>query len=76
MIKRFFQKDSLQLDKMLKVRKKPIIIEAVQILELFEVETMEGVMQGKVGDFLMKGIDGELYVCDKDIFYRTYDIIR
>ena len=23
----------------------------------------------------MRGIDGELYICDKDIFERSYDII-
>lgn len=55
-------------------RKKPIIIHAKQINEPFRVDTLEGnYKQGKPGDYLMKGVDGELYICDKDIFERTYD---
>ena len=77
-MKRFCQHKLSQFNgkAILKVRKKPIIIEAIEINEPFEVETMEGVMKGKAGDFLMKGIDGELYVCDRDIFFRTYDIVE
>jgi len=37
-------------------------------------EELEGnYKQGKAGDYLMQGIDNELYICDKDIFERTYD---
>ncbi len=75
-MKKFFQKDSCNLNNMLKVKKRPILIEAKQIFEKFEVETMEGIMKGKNGDFLMKGIDGELYVCDKEIFNKTYVIFK
>jgi len=32
--------------------------------------------QGKPGDYLMKGIDGELYICDGPIFERTYDFVK
>ena len=53
--------------------KKPVIVRAAQIDEPFEVETLEGIMRGKPGDFLMKGIDGEMYVCDKSLFKRTYN---
>lgn len=59
-----------------KVRKKPIPVEAVQIDEAFEVETLEGIMKGKAGDYLMKGVQGELYVCDKEIFDQTYEKSR
>lgn len=53
--------------------KKPIIVHAVQIPEEFRVDTLEGdYKQGKAGDYLMRGIDGELYICDRDIFERTY----
>lgn len=54
--------------------KKPIPIQCVQIPEAFEVETLEGVMKGKAGDWLMIGIDGEKYVCDQDIFKRSYQL--
>jgi len=54
-------------------RKKPRIIEAVQIHEEFEVETLEGKMKGKKGDYLIIGIKGETYPCDKEIFEESYD---
>ena len=62
----------------LKVQKKPLIIHAVQLNfpKGFKVDTLEGTMNGKPGDYLMFGIDGEKYICDKDIFERTYDIVE
>ena len=63
-------------DGMINCRKKPIIIQAKVIDEPFQVETLEGNYKtGKPGDMLMKGIDNELYICDRDIFDRTYDWI-
>ena len=55
--------------------KKPLVIKCKQIDEPFEVETMEGIMKGKKGDWLMMGVKGELYPCDQNIFNETYDII-
>ena len=55
--------------------KKPIPVRCVQIQEAFEVETMEGIMTGKPGDWLMVGIHGEMYPIDRDIFEKTYDLI-
>ncbi len=57
-----------------KAVKKPIPIQCVQINEPFEVETMEGIMKGKAGDWLMIGIRGEKYACDKEIFEETYNL--
>jgi len=59
-----------------KALKKPIPIQCFQIDEAFEVETMEGVMKGKKGDWLMVGVSGEMYPCDKAIFKKTYSIIK
>ena len=54
--------------------KRPIVIHAKQMGEEFRVNTLEGnYKQGKLGDYLMQGIDGELYICDQDIFEKTYD---
>lgn len=36
------------------------------------VWTLEGTMTGKMGDYLCKGIRGEFYFCDKEIFYESY----
>ena len=56
--------------------KKPIPVHAVQIMEEFKVNSMEGdYALGKAGDYLMKGIDGEMYICDKSIFERSYNWI-
>lgn len=59
---------------MLECMKRPIVVHAKQIDGFFRVDTLEGdYKQGKPGDYLMRGIDGELYICDKDIFEKTYD---
>ena len=55
--------------------KRPIAIRCLQIDEPFEVETMEGVLRGKKGDWLMVGVDGEVYPCDREIFEKTYDLL-
>lgn len=52
--------------------KKPIPIQAVQIFEPFEVVTLEGTMRGNTGDWLIKGIEGELYPCMRSIFEKSY----
>ena len=39
----------------------------------FEVETLEGLMKGKKGDYLMRGVEGEYYPCDRAIFEKTYE---
>ena len=54
--------------------KRPITVHAKQIDEEFRVNTLEGDDHyGKPGDYLMCGVDGELYICDKTIFEKTYD---
>ena len=54
-------------------RKKPIVITAQKMDEPFQVETLEGVMSGKAGDYLVTGIRGEQYPCDSAIFEASYD---
>jgi len=66
-----------QVDNMLPCLKKAIVVHAKQITEDFQVNTLEGnYKQGKAGDYLMKGIDGELYICDRVIFEKTYDVLE
>ncbi|WP_121353279.1 hypothetical protein [Flavisolibacter nicotianae] len=55
--------------------KKPIPVRCIQIQEPFRVETMEGTLEGKAGDYLMIGIKGEMYPCEKEIFEATYDVL-
>lgn len=54
-------------------RKKPIVIHARHMDEPFTTETMEGQLKGKAGDYLIVGVKGEHYPCDKKIFEETYD---
>ena len=57
--------------------KRLIIVHAKKIDEEFRVNTLEGnYKQGKAGDYLMQGVDGELYICDGPIFDKTYDFVN
>lgn len=37
-----------------------------------KIYTLEGVMRAAIGDFIIKGVKGELYPCKPDIFKQTY----
>jgi len=52
--------------------KKKIPIEAKQLPFAFTVKTLEGKMKGKPMDYLIRGVKGELYPCDKEIFEESY----
>ncbi len=79
-----------------KFRKRPVVIEAVQITDsTFDaphpnpehvigpvydpvqrcvfIETLEGIMRGDLGDWIIRGIRGELYPCKPDVFEATYE---
>ena len=36
------------------------------------IETLEGVMEASIGDYIIKGVRGEFYPCKPDIFEETY----
>ena len=56
--------------------KKPLPVRAIQLHYFFTVKTLEGTMKGKLGDYLIEGIEGELYVCDKEIFEKSYEKVE
>lgn len=37
------------------------------------VHTLEGPVWGKTGDYIVKGVREEFYICQKDIFEETYE---
>ena len=37
--------------------------------------TLEGTMTADRGDYIIQGINGELYPCKPDIFHKTYEIV-
>lgn len=58
---------------MAKFRKKPVVIDAIRISRPMTVETLEGVMKGEPGDWLITGVNGEQYFCKDEIFRKTYE---
>lgn len=40
------------------------------------IKTLEGHMLVKVGDYVIQGIQGELYPCNPDIFNATYEKVE
>ena len=38
-----------------------------------KIQTLEGEMTASVGDFIIKGVNGEPYPCKPDIFAKTYN---
>lgn len=40
------------------------------------ISTLEGDMQAKVGDYIIKGVNGEFYPCKPDIFEKTYEPVE
>lgn len=40
------------------------------------IATLEGVMQAKPGDYIIRGVQGEFYPCKPDIFEATYDLVE
>ena len=39
-----------------------------------EIKTLEGIMRGNCGDYIIKGVQGEIYPCKPDIFEMTYEM--
>ena len=37
------------------------------------INTLEGRMEASVGDYIIKGVQGEFYPCKPDIFGATYE---
>lgn len=40
-----------------------------------QIPTLEGVMLAVEGDWIIKGVNGELYPCKPDIFAKTYELV-
>jgi hypothetical protein len=40
------------------------------------IPTLEGVMVARQGDFIIRGVNGELYPCKPDIFEKTYEKVE
>ena len=92
-----------------KFRKKPIVVDAIQVPDLDDISdqdkaelqafldasehpygrtseillssgvllaTLEGAIKAVPGDWIIRGIEGELYPCKPEIFAKTYERVR
>ena len=41
-----------------------------------EIKTLEGTMIARTGDYIIRGVNGEIYPCKPDIFEKTYEAIE
>lgn len=55
-------------------KERPITLETSNIVgRKIYITTLEGVMTANEGDIIIKGVEGEVYPCRRDIFDKTYD---
>ena len=40
------------------------------------IHTSEGTMLASVGDYIIKGVNGEFYPCKLDVFEKTYEKVE
>lgn len=40
------------------------------------IKTLEGEHKASIGDYIIKGVNGEFYPCKPDIFEKTYEIVN
>jgi hypothetical protein len=40
------------------------------------INTLEGAMTAKEGDYIIKGVNDEFYPCKPDIFHKTYEKVE
>jgi len=40
------------------------------------LETYNGFVPAHPGDYIIRGVEGELYPCDADIFAKTYEVVE
>ena len=38
-----------------------------------EIATLEGTMTANIGDYIIRGVNGEFYPCKPDIFEKSYE---
>ena len=49
------------------------ILNDIRTEKCLMIPTLEGNMKASFGDYIIKGIKGELYPCKPDVFEQTYE---
>ncbi|HLE04564.1 MAG TPA: hypothetical protein VI729_08150 [Anaerolineales bacterium] len=57
-------------------RKKPVVIQAIRMNVAVDIPTLEGTMRCDPGDWIIRGVKGEVYPCKPDIFEATYEEVE
>lgn len=57
-------------------RKIPVVVEAYQTNAPMIIHTLEGDMKAYPGDWIITGVEGEMYPCKNDIFKATYEEVK
>lgn len=52
------------------------LTDKIQNSEYALIKTLEGTMTANDGDWIIKGVNGEIYPCKPDIFEKTYELVR
>jgi hypothetical protein len=45
-------------------------------MQCIKIPTLEGEMTASIGDYIIRGIQGEYYPCKPDIFRKTYELVE
>ena len=40
------------------------------------IDSREGIMRAEIGDYIIKGVNGEFYPCKPDVFAKTYEAVE
>lgn len=46
-----------------------------EVYKGLRIPTYEGYVFASVGDYIIKGVEGEFYPCKPDIFEKTYEMV-
>ena len=44
--------------------------------EYWEISTLEGVLKVSKNDWIIQGVEGEIYSCKDSVFQKSYDEVR
>jgi len=69
--------DSIEcFDKLMALGLDPVRVDyADRYNPVIKIDTLEGEMTGQVGDYIIRGVNGEFYPCKPDIFVKTYEAV-
>jgi len=54
----------------------PGAVRIAAVVDGLEIATLEGMHLAMIGDWIIRGIKGELYPCKPDIFAATYEAVE